>query len=607
MHILALAPRIQAMQHILKRFSIVIGFLLLLILLITNVIVTRRQIDIQTHDQAWVAHTQQVLFQVSMIQSLMTNAETGQHAYVYSGDPDYLIQYDLAVAQLEPNFQQLAQLTDDNPQEEARIVTLRTLIQKKTELLSRAILLFQSGHREEAKEMVVSEHGRLVMASINKQMDDVAREEASLHAARSATYQLSIGRTIASIYVTGGIVALGLIFLAYYILRQIDIRDRHARELNEREEWFRSTLTSLGDGVIATDKRGLVTFLNPIAERLLGIKLSQAKGQHIARVFPVFDESTLQPLENSATKVMESGCPIEAVNYTVLQSSDGHLIPIKDSAALILDSCDKLVGSVLVFRDATHERRSQEVLRKSERIAASARFAATVSQEVDAPLVAAGDLIYIVKITEGVPTDASNLLTVAEGHLERASHITREILGFYREFTPPNRVDLSILIGSVLKTFANRFREKNIAIEEDLQSCPAVNGLSGELNQAIANLVSNAADAVPFGGKIRVALSCLTNAEGQVAMISIKDNGPGFRPEDRDRIFEPFFTTKKGVGYGLGLWTTKEIVERHGGSIQAHFESRTSSPGAVFDIFLPIAAAVGSLASEASIERSHYS
>jgi PAS domain S-box-containing protein len=462
------------MRHIFKRFSIAIGFLMLLILLITNVIVIRRQVQVQTRNQAWVAHTQQILYQMSLIQSLMTTAETGQHAYIYTGDPDYLVQYDLAVTQLRPSVRQLAQLIDDSPPEEARIVTLQTLIQKKTELLSRAILLFQSGHPVDAKEMVVSEHGRLLLAEINKLMDDVAEEETSLHAARTATYQSSIGRTIASIYITGGIVAIGLILLAYYILRQIDIRDRHAQEINKREEWFRSILTSLGDAVITIDNRGRVTFINPVAERLMGIELSKVKGQPVETVFPIFDESTLQPIEYSSRRILERGFATDRGDNTVLQRGDGHLIPIRDNAAPILDSRKAFVGTVLVFRDATRERQAPRLLLETERVAASARFAATVSQEVDQPLTMLGDLIYIVKLSDGLPTDASSLLTLAEGHLERASHITREILGFYRDFGSPNLVDLSPLIDSVLKTFSNRFREKGISLELDLRKRDAL-------------------------------------------------------------------------------------------------------------------------------------
>jgi PAS domain S-box-containing protein len=571
-----------------KRFSIATGFLMLLILLTANTIVTRHLLDVQTNDQAWVSHTQQVLTQVGQIQSLMANAETAQRGYIYTGDPNYLGPYDLAVSQLEPNIQQLAQLTGDSSQEQTRIAKLRSLAQTKMDMLSTTILLFQSGNRDTAREMVVSERGRLLMVEINNLMSEMAREESTLKGSRSATYESSVSRTIASIYFTGSIVALGLFLLAYYILREVNLRDRRAHERLAHEEWFRSALTSLGEAVIATDKRGLVTFLNPKAERLMGIQLLQAKGQPVEKVFPLFDEVTLEPVENSVTKVMEHGHAVDLKSDALLKSNDGHLIPIKDNATLILDSQDELLGAVLVFRDATYERQAQEQLRNADRLAISARLVATASRQIDAPLVAAGDLIYIAKLNEGVPPDASDLLTLAEGHLERASHISREVLGFYRESAPPDQVDLSTLVDSVLRSFSNQFHSKNIAIKRDFHDCPTVTGLSGELNQAIANLVSNAVDAVPFGGTIWAQLSCPDHADGKAVMLSIHDNGPGISPANRDRLFEPFFTTKEGTGYGLGLWTTKGIVERHGGNIQVNYEDGDCSTGTIFNVLLPI-------------------
>jgi PAS domain S-box-containing protein len=594
------------MYRIYKRFSITFGFSLLLILLIANAIVTRRQLGVQTDDQTWAAHTEQVLFQLSQTQSLMANAETGQRGYIYTGDPNYLQPYDLAATQLEPNIQRLSQLTADSPEEHARFATLRTLAQKKMSMLSKTILLYQSGYPDVAKELVVSERGRLLMATISKLIAEMAREETSLQAARSAIYKRSIGRTIASIYLATGIVALGLIFLAYYILQQIDLRDRHAQQILEREEWFCSTLTSLGEAVIATDKGGRVTFLNSTAERLTGIKLSQVKGQPVEAVFPIFNEFTHQRVENPVKKVVEPGQPIDSTNDTVLQRSDGHLIPIIGNATLILDKRNKLVGAVHVFRDATDERRSYELLRKSEKLAASAQLA-SASHEIGTPLGAVGDLIYIVKLIEKVPTDASELLTLAEQQLERVTHITRQMLGFYRESTLPQPVDLSALVESVLEVLSHKFLEKNITIERDLRKCPLVNGLSGDLNQAVANLVSSAVDAAPFGGTIRVELSCLDSAGGNAVMISIQCNGPGIALENIDRISEPFFTTKKNVGYGLGLWITKGIVERHGGSIQMHVDNATTSPGTVFNVLLPIDTGPQPLALEARLSGSQVS
>jgi signal transduction histidine kinase len=183
-------------------------------------------------------------------------------------------------------------------------------------------------------------------------------------------------------------------------------------------------------------------------------------------------------------------------NHTVLQRADGTIIPIEDSAAPIRDSSDKIVGVVLVFRDATLERRSQELLRKSEKLAAAARLASTVAHEINNPLEAMGNLIYILAKTEGLPASAYDQLALVEHELERVSHITRQTLGFYRESKKTEELQLSSLADSVLKMFSNKFQSKNISVERDFRECPLMRGLAGELTQVIAHLVSNAADAV---------------------------------------------------------------------------------------------------------------
>jgi PAS domain S-box-containing protein len=576
------------MQHIYKRFSVMIGLLSLLGLLIANAILTRHQLSVQIDDQVWVQHTQQVLLQISQTQTFIDDAETGQRGYLYTGDPRYLPPYDRAVIELQPHIQQLQRLTADNPREQESIASLQTLSQAKLSELAQTILLYQEGHADAAKTLVLSGRGRLLMGDIRMLMDKMAREEISLQSARSATYRASKRRMIASIYFATFIAVLGLFFLALYILKESDLHNRHARQLFEREEWFRSTLTSLGDAVIATDAKGCVTFLNPIAQQLIGIDPLNARGKTIETVFPIFNESTRQRVENPVKKVLETGIIVGSANHIVLQRSDGTSIPIEDSAAPIRDSYGRLVGVVLVFRDATPQRQSQELLRRTEKLAAAARLAATVSHEINNPLEAVGNLIFLARTTDGIPAGASEQLALAEEELERVSHITRQTLGFYRESKLPNQVDLADLVDSVLRIYSNKFRTKNITVERDLQDCPTVHGLSGELNQAIANLISNAADAVPSGGTIHVKLSCLDDAETRVVMISIQDNGSGISPENKERIFEPFFTTKKDVGTGLGLWVTKEIVERHGGSIQVHSDNCPSSPSTIFNILLPV-------------------
>jgi PAS domain S-box-containing protein len=586
------------MQTSYQRLSVTLGFTLLLILLIVNALITRRQLGVQVGDQFWVTHTQQTLLELSQTESLVKDAETGQRGFLYTGDPKYLAPYDLAVGQVAGHIDRLAELTADNPRQQARISELRALVGEKLSELGQTISYYRAGKPEEAKALVESDHGIVLMDRIRSLTEEMVQEEDSLWTARSATYQRSVRVTIACIYLASGLAVIGLAFLAYFILHAIGLRERHARLIAEQEEWFRSTLTSLGDAVIATDGHGQVTFLNTVAEELIGIKVEQAKGRSIEEVFRIFNESTLLPVENPVKMVMELGRIVGLANHTVLQRSDGAMIPIEDSAAPIRDDREKLVGVVLVFRDATFERKSQELLRKSEKLAAAARLSATVAHEINNPLEAVGNLLFLAQGIAGVPAAAADYLRLAEQELDRISHITRQTLGFYRESKVPNEIDVAALVESVLKIYSNKLKTKNIKLERHFSKCPLIHGLAGELKQVVANLVSNAADAAPENGTIRVGLSCVETSEGRMVEVSVQDDGPGINPEHHDMIFEPFFTTKKDVGTGLGLWVSKEIVDRHGGRIQALSLKGDGLSGALFNVHLPLGADLGGAAPE---------
>jgi len=151
----------------------------------------------------------------------------------------------------------------------------------------------------------------------------------------------------------------------------------------------------------------------------------------------------------------------------------------------------------------------------------------------------------------------------------------------------PEKIAIEELVEYVLRMHANRLEAKQIRVERDYSACPGVVGLPGELKQAVSNLVSNAAEAVDFGGTIRVKLGCDGDDEN-VIQIRVEDNGPGISPELREKIFEPFFTTKKDVGTGLGLWVTKEIIDRHKGTIETDVPENGALGGAVFKVLLPV-------------------
>jgi PAS domain S-box-containing protein len=591
------------MQPFYKRFSVVTGFLALLLLLVVDGLIIRRQMAVQVENQSWVGHTQEVLLQLSNTESLLKDAETGQRGFLYTGRAEYLAPYDLAIKQVDPAINRLAELTADNQREQKRIAQLRNLAARKLAELSKTIEVYRSGDPDAARALVQTDRGLLTMDAIRSVISEMQQDETDLRTARTYIYARSVRVTVICIYAASILAAVGLILLAYFILREMALREKFSAEIKQREQWFRVTLTSIGDGVIATDEHGVVTFINPVAEQLTGTTFSQAKGKAVTEVFPIFSEVSMRPVENPVRKVMESGQIVGLANHTVVRHRNGSLIPIEDSAAPIRDDLGRLVGVVLVFRDATSERKSQEILRKTEKIAAAARLAATVSHEINNPLEAVSNLIYLAKVRHGVPPEAVGDLNLAEQELRRVSHVTRQTLGFYRETSTPTQLDLPSLVESVLRLYTNKFASKKIHLQSDFQPCPPLQGWPGELQQVIANLISNAADAVSTNGRLNVSVSCIEGSNGnheRTVRLQVEDDGPGIAPDHLDRIFEPFFTTKKDVGTGLGLWVSKEIVARHDGVIEVESRRDNGSHGTVFRVLLPCSADAESQAAAAS-------
>ena len=383
------------MMGLYKRFSVITGFVILLIVLAVNTWVTRQEVDTQAQEHALVLHTEQVVSQLRRIELLLKNAETGQRGFLYTGDPKYLAPYDLAAGRVDSEIDNLADLIVDDPNQKARVPFLRKLAHDKLNELAVTISLYRSDQPEEARKIVLSDAGLSMMDDIQNLINATVQDETSLLTTRTASYGKSVRHTVASIYLTSILAGIGLLLLAYYILREMALREQHASQIRDREQWFRVTLTSVGDGVIATDPQGYVTFLNPVAEGLIKTTLKDVQGKSIEEAFPIFNEYSRQAIENPVQKVMVSGQVVGLANHTVLQRPDGTLIPIEDSAAPIRDDSGRLVGVVLVFRDATHDRKSQELLRKTEKLAAAARLAATVAHEINNPLEAVGNLIYL--------------------------------------------------------------------------------------------------------------------------------------------------------------------------------------------------------------------
>ena len=427
-------PRdLKNMNSAVQRFSVVTAFTLLAILLAGNTLVTRRQLAAQTDRQQWLLHTRLIRYEIQQTLALLEDAETGQRGYLYTGESRYLPPYNSAVAEMDQQLRQLSDLTADDPAQVANVASVRSLAHQKLRELAATIDLYRAGKNEDARKLVLSGSGENIMDSLRRVLGQMEKEEESLEDAQSVAYQRSVQRTVNSIYFSTGVAILGLAIVAQFILRQRRMRDRYTRQLRAREEWFRVTLQSIGDGVIATDEKGRVTFLNPVASALTGVPLEDALQREIHDVFPIFNEQSGADAENPVQRVMSLGIVVGLANHTVLKHRDGRLTPIEDSAAPIRDDRNKIIGVVLVFRDAALERKSQELMRRAEKLAAAARLSATVAHEINNPLEAVMNLVYLAKVLPGASPAIIEKLHLAEQELERVSHIVRQTLGFYRE------------------------------------------------------------------------------------------------------------------------------------------------------------------------------
>jgi signal transduction histidine kinase len=272
---------------------------------------------------------------------------------------------------------------------------------------------------------------------------------------------------------------------------------------------------------------------------------------------------------------------------TALIRKNGTRILIADSGAPIRDQTGEIIGIVLVFRDITLERRTQDTLLSNEKLAVTGRLAATIAHEIHNPLDAVSNLLYLMRNGTS-PEEFPQLIDMAESELGRVTQISRAMLGLYRESRAPVSVEIKSTLEDVLLLMEHRFLELQVTLQTDLPSPLRVHAFPAELRQVFTNLLANAAEACSPGGTIRVSASYTNgNSAAAGASIVIRDNGPGIAQEILSQLFQPFFTTKGENGTGLGLWVSRGIVNKHGGSINIASSTDSVTHGTAVTVFLP--------------------
>jgi PAS domain S-box-containing protein len=245
-------------------------------------------------------------------------------------------------------------------------------------------------------------------------------------------------------------------------------------------------------------------------------------------------------------------------------------------------SPERMIG---IGMDITRRRAEEEALRRTEKLAATGRLAATIAHEINNPLEALTNLMYLINRDESIQGDSRRMLAMAEEQLNRINHIAKQTLGFYRERSTAEAVDVVQTMDELLAIFKPRLGGKHLQLTTEYEKVRPVQAFTGELRQVISNLITNAIDASSFGGKIVVRVHCAHHKPG--VCVEVEDSGSGIQPRDQERIFEPFFTTKADIGTGLGLWVTRQIIEKHGGQIEFHTSTDEGRSGTCFHVFLP--------------------
>lgn len=243
-----------------------------------------------------------------------------------------------------------------------------------------------------------------------------------------------------------------------------------------------------------------------------------------------------------------------------------------------------------VNMDITDRKIAEEALRRTEKLAVAGRMAAAVAHEINNPLEAVTNLLFIIRNKAQGDPEVSRYAQMAESELNRVTHITRKTLAFYRDTGSPAEVKLDDLVDEVLQVFETTIRARNLNVVRRPARGVMLTGVANELRQVLVNLVSNAMEAAAVGGSILVDARALSVNSRRLVRITVADNGPGISTAVRERIFEPFFTTKSERGTGLGLYISDEIVRKHGGRIRLRSSTRAGASGSVFHVILPVSA-----------------
>jgi PAS domain S-box-containing protein len=352
------------------------------------------------------------------------------------------------------------------------------------------------------------------------------------------------------------------------------------QNISKRLGELAAIVESSDEVIVSKNLDGIITSWNAAASRVFGYTAEEMIGQSILKLIP----EELQHEEKIFIEKLKSGQRIEQFETRRITKS-GQMLDVLLTLSPVRDAHGEVVGASKILRDVSVAKRLEQSILLAEKLAATGRMAATIAHEINNPLEAVVNLLYLIRPTIAGDEGRAYLAT-AESELGRVSHIAKQTLGYYREDVAAKPVSLNDVARHAITIYEPRCQASGIKIRESLTSARKIFVRRGEILQVISNLLANCIYALSAGGTIDIDVrDCETDPPG--VSLSIRDNGEGIGLEDLPRVFDAFFTTRATIGTGIGLFIAKQLVEGHGGQISIESSKDVREHGTNVHVFLP--------------------
>ncbi len=346
-------------------FPLSVFFLAVVLVMIGTALITARNLAVMQSEDFTVRRVLIAENQLRELFSALQDAESGQRGYLLTGDASYLEPYLKASAAIDLRFTTVRESLRDSPEQLERLKQMQSICHEKFDDLKSAIALKQSGDSAGAIALVEGGRGKQLMDRIRASNLEIRNVEFTRLGEIQARSRAAYNNARLMVFVAAALGLSLMLFLALVTMRDRRRRAQHATLLHAEKERFRTTLASIGDGVIVTDRHGHVDYINPVASRLTGWPEDQHDAS-IETIFSIIDEDSRTPSEQPVRRVLDGGQGVALANHTLLLNKAGSETPIEESAAPILDPDGSVAGVVLAFRDVADKRRFTRALERSE-------------------------------------------------------------------------------------------------------------------------------------------------------------------------------------------------------------------------------------------------